>query len=116
VLEELPIVVVIVNNGYLGMVRQWQDMFFEERFSQIALTHNLPDYAALARAYGALGFTAENEEELEAALTEAIASGRTCVVDARVDPREHCFPMIPGGAAAIDMVEFQDTHTEVPVV
>jgi acetolactate synthase-1/2/3 large subunit len=115
-LEELPIVVVIVNNGYLGMVRQWQDMFFEERFSQIALTHSLPDYAALARAYGALGFTCENEEELEAALTEAIASGRTCVVDARVDPREHCFPMIPAGSAAIDMVEFQDTHTEVPVV
>jgi len=114
--EELPIVVVIVNNGYLGMVRQWQDMFFEERFSQIALSHNLPDYAALARAYGALGFTAENEEELEAALIEAIASGRTCVVDARVDPREHCFPMIAAGSAAIDMVEFQDTHTEVPVV
>jgi acetolactate synthase I/II/III large subunit len=114
--EKLPIVVVIVNNGYLGMVRQWQDMFFEERFSQIALTHNLPDYAALARAYGALGFTAENEEELEAALVEAIASGRTCVVDARVDPREHCFPMIAAGSAAIDMVEFQDTHTEVPVV
>jgi acetolactate synthase-1/2/3 large subunit len=114
--EELPIVVVIVNNGYLGMVRQWQDMFFEERFSQIALTHNLPDYAALARAYGALGFTAENEEELEAALTEAIASGRTCVVDARVDPREHCFPMIAAGSAAIDMVEFEDTQSEVPVV
>ena len=53
VLEELPIVVVIVNNGYLGMVRQWQDMFFEERFSQIHLTQTLPDYAALARAYGA---------------------------------------------------------------
>jgi acetolactate synthase I/II/III large subunit len=112
-LEELPIVVVIVNNGYLGMVRQWQDMFFEERFSQIKLTHTLPDYAALARAYGALGFTAENEEELEEALAEAIASGRTCVVDARVDPREHCFPMIPAGAAALDLVEYQDT--EVPV-
>jgi acetolactate synthase-1/2/3 large subunit len=115
-LEELPIVVVIVNNGYLGMVRQWQDMFFEERFSQIKLTHSLPDYAALARAYGGLGFTAETSEELEEALTEAIASGRTCVVDARVDPREHCFPMIPAGAAAIDMVEYQDTQTEVPVV
>ena len=115
-LEELPIVVVIVNNGYLGMVRQWQDMFFEERFSQIKLTHSLPDYAALARAYGALGFTAESAEELEEALAEAIASGRTCVVDARVDPREHCFPMIPAGAAATDMVEYQDTLTEVPVV
>jgi acetolactate synthase-1/2/3 large subunit len=112
-LEELPIVVVIVNNGYLGMVRQWQDMFFEERFSQIKLTHTLPDYAALARAYGALGFTAETPEELEEALAEAIASGRTCVVDARVDPREHCFPMIPAGAAALDLVEYQDT--EVPV-
>jgi acetolactate synthase I/II/III large subunit len=115
-LEELPIVVVIVNNGYLGMVRQWQDMFFEERFSQIKLTHSLPDYAALARAYGALGFTAETEEELEDALVEAIASGRTCVVDARVDPREHCFPMIPAGAAALDIVEWQDTQAEVPVV
>jgi acetolactate synthase-1/2/3 large subunit len=113
-LEDLPIVVVIVNNGYLGMVRQWQDMFFEERFSQVNLTHSLPDYAALARAYGALGFTAENEEELEDALTTAIASGRTCVVDARVDPREHCFPMIPAGAAAVDIVEFEET--EVPVV
>jgi acetolactate synthase-1/2/3 large subunit len=106
VLEELPIVVVIVNNGYLGMVRQWQDMFFGERFSQIRLTQSLPDYAALARAYGAVGFTAENEEELDAALREAIESGRTCVVDARVDPREHCFPMIPAGAAALDVVEF----------
>jgi acetolactate synthase-1/2/3 large subunit len=114
-LEELPIVVVIVNNGYLGMVRQWQDMFFEERFSQIKLTHSLPDYAALARAYGALGFTAETDEELEEALVTAIASGRTCVVDARVDPREHCFPMIPGGAAAVDMVEYQDTLAEVPL-
>jgi acetolactate synthase I/II/III large subunit len=95
-------------------VRQWQDMFFEERFSQVNLTHSLPDYEALARAYGALGFTAENEEELEEALTTAIASGRTCVVDARVDPREHCFPMIPAGAAAVDVVEFEET--EVPVV
>ncbi len=106
VLEDLPIVVVIVNNGYLGMVRQWQDMFFEERFSQIHLTQHVPDYAMLARAYGALGFTAETEEELEEALMTALASGHTCVVDARVDPREHCFPMIPAGAAALDVLEY----------
>jgi acetolactate synthase I/II/III large subunit len=114
--EDLPIIVVIVNNGYLGMVRQWQDMFFEERFSQVNLTHALPDYAALARAYGALGFLAETDEELDEALVQALASGKTCVIDARVDPREHCFPMIPQGAAATDMVEYQDTLTEVPVV
>ncbi|HEY2372658.1 MAG TPA: biosynthetic-type acetolactate synthase large subunit [Gaiellaceae bacterium] len=106
VLEDLPIIVVIINNGYLGMVRQWQDMFFEERFSQIHLTQNVPDYAMLARAYGALGFTAETEDELEDALTTALASGHTCVVDARVDPREHCFPMIPAGAAALDVLEY----------
>jgi acetolactate synthase I/II/III large subunit len=113
VLEELPIVVVIVNNGYLGMVRQWQDMFFEERFSQIHLTQAVPDYAMLAQAYGALGFTAETPDELREALEEALASGRTCVVDARVDPREHCFPMIPAGAAAVDTLEFDASQQEV---
>jgi acetolactate synthase I/II/III large subunit len=106
VLEELPIVVVVVNNGYLGMVRQWQDMFFEERLSHICLTHAVPDYAALARAYGAFGMTVDSEEQLEDALAEALACGRTAVVDCRVDPREHCFPMIPAGNAAVDVVEW----------
>jgi acetolactate synthase-1/2/3 large subunit len=104
--ENLPIVVVIVNNGYLGMVRQWQDMFFEERFSQIELTHHLPDYAKLAEAYGARGFTVEDEDDLEDTLAEAIECGRPAVVDCRVDPHEHCFPMIPAGAAALDLVEY----------
>jgi len=108
VLENLPIVVVIVNNGYLGMVRQWQDMFFDERFSEVHLTHHVPDYARLAEAYGAVGFTVESEDELGGALEEAMTCGRTAVVDARVDPREHCFPMIPAGAAALDLVEYQD--------
>jgi acetolactate synthase-1/2/3 large subunit len=106
VLEELPVVVVIVNNGYLGMVRQWQDMFFEERFSQIHLTHAVPDYATLARAYGALGYTVDSAAQLEDVLAEALACGQTAVVDCRVDPREHCFPMIPAGAAALDVVEY----------
>jgi acetolactate synthase-1/2/3 large subunit len=106
VLEELPIVVVVVNNGYLGMVRQWQDMFFEDRFSQVRLTHAVPDYAALARAYGAVGLTVESEDQLAEVLSEALACGRTAVVDCRVDPREHCFPMIPAGAAALDVVEY----------
>src|SRR5437763_378530 len=114
VLEDLPIVVVIVNNGYLRMVRQWQDMFFEERFSQIRLTHTVPDYAGLARAYGAEGFTAENDELLESALQEALDSGRTAVVDARVDQSEHCFPMIPSGAAALDVLEYEDDVEAVP--
>jgi acetolactate synthase-1/2/3 large subunit len=113
VLEALPVVVVIVNNGYLGMVRQWQDMFFEERFSQIKLTHSVPDYALLAQAYGGLGFTVETDEELREALQEALSSGRVCVIDARVDATEHCFPMIPAGAAALDLIEFDASETEV---
>ena len=116
VLEGLPIVVVIVNNGYLGMVRQWQDMFFDERFSQVHLTHQVPDYARLAEAYGAAGFTVDRPEELEEVLEEALTCGRTAVVDARVDAREHCFPMIPAGAAALDLVEFPDEVEEEEAV
>jgi acetolactate synthase-1/2/3 large subunit len=106
VLENLPIVVVLVNNGYLGMVRQWQDMFYEERFSEVELTHHVPDYAALAEAFGAKGLTVDREDELADALAEALDCGRTAVVDCRVDPREHCFPMIPAGAAALELVEY----------
>jgi acetolactate synthase I/II/III large subunit len=112
VLEDLPIVAVVVNNGYLGMVQQWQSMFFEERHSHVHLTHAVPDYAALARAYGGLGFTVADDDELEEALPEALASGRTAVVDARVDPLEQCFPMIPAGAAALEMVEYEEAEPD----
>ena len=95
-LERLPIVVVIVNNGWLGMVRQWQEMFYDERFAQTHLTHQIPDYAMLAEAYGCAGFTVDNEGSLESVLTQALECGRTAVVDARCDPAEKCFPMVPG--------------------
>jgi acetolactate synthase-1/2/3 large subunit len=112
VLEQLPIVVVIVNNGYLGMVQQWQNMFFDERLSEVHLTHQVPDYAQLAEAYGAAGFTVSSDDELEPVLEEALALGRTAVVDARVDPKEHCYPMIPAGAAALDLIEFEEEEEE----
>jgi acetolactate synthase-1/2/3 large subunit len=108
VLEDLPIVAVVVNNGSLGMVQQWQTLFFEERHSHVYLPHAVPDFAALARAYGAEGFTVSDESELEGALAEALACGRTAVVDARVDQSELCFPMIPAGAAALEMVEYEE--------
>ena len=106
--EDLPVVVVLVNNGYLGMVLQWQDLFFGERRSQVELGQRLPDYAKLAEAYGAAAFTVESEAELEAALEAALASGRSAVVDCRVDPAEQCYPMIPSGAAALEMVEYAE--------
>ncbi len=112
-LENLPIVVVLINNGYLGMVQQWQEMFFEERFSQVHLTHAVPDYSMLAEAYGAAGFMVDSEDDLESTLQTALTCGRTAVVDCRVDPMEHCFPMIPAGAAALDLIEYPDEGQEV---
>ncbi len=111
-LENLPIVVVIINNGYLGMVQQWQNMFFDDRLSQVHLTHQVPDYAGLAEAYGAAGFTVSEESDLESTLAEALSLGRTAVVDCRVDPQEQCFPMIPAGAAALELIEYSE-ETEV---
>jgi acetolactate synthase I/II/III large subunit len=113
VLEGLPVVVVIINNGWLGMVRQWQEMFYDGRFAETHLTHQVPDYAQLAEAYGCAGFTVSAEDELESVLDEALACGRTAVVDARCDPEEKCFPMIPAGAAATDMIEFSDLDERV---
>ena len=112
-LEGLPITVVIVNNGWLGMVRQWQEMFYDSRFSETHLTHQVPDYAQLAEAYGCAGFTLSTEDELESMLDEALNCGRTAVVDARCDPEEKCFPMIPAGAAATDVIEFTDLEESV---
>jgi acetolactate synthase-1/2/3 large subunit len=107
--EDLPIVVVLVNNGYLGMVTQWQDMFYEGRRSLVDLTGGIPDYAKLAEAFGGVGLVVTSEAELAPALEEAFRLGKTVVVDCRVDPAEQCFPMIPSGAAALDMIEYVDT-------
>jgi len=108
VIDDLPIIVVLVNNGYLGMVTQWQDMFFDGRRSHVGLGADVPDYVKLAEAYGGVGMLVETEAELEPALREALSLGRTVVIDCRVEPAEQCFPMIPAGAAAIDMVEYED--------
>lgn len=110
-LERLPIVTVVLNNGWLGMVRQWQEMFYDERFAQTHLTKAVPDYAQLAEAYGCAGFTVESEDELEDALAAAFAAGRSAVVDVRCDAEEKVFPMVPSGAAAVDVIEAPD---EVP--
>ena len=107
-LERLPIVVVIVNNGWLGMVRQWQELFYAERFAETHLTKQVPDYAELADALGCAGFMVDNEDDLESTLQAAFDCGRTAVVDARVDPDENCYPMVPAGAASVDIIEMPD--------
>jgi acetolactate synthase-1/2/3 large subunit len=114
-LEDLPIVVVLVNNAHLGMVTQWQDMFFDGRRSHVHLTSQVPDYARLAEAYGGVGMLVTDEAQLDAALGEALELDRTVVVDCRVDPAEQVFPMIPAGAAALDMLEYDDADASMEV-
>ena len=98
----------IVNNGYLGMVRQWQDMFFDERFSEVHLTHAHPGLREAGGGVRRRRPHGRDRGRARGALAEALSCGRTAVVDARVDPREHCFPMIPAGAAALDLVEYEE--------
>jgi acetolactate synthase-1/2/3 large subunit len=114
VAERLPVVVVILNNGHLGMVQQWQTMYFGERLSQVDLTQDRPDYAALARALGADGTRVTDEAGFEAALELASHARRTTILDVRVDRFEQCFPIIPPGAAAVDMVEYDGRHDSAP--
>ncbi len=114
-LERLPIVVVIINNGWLGMVRQWQELFYAERYAETHLTKQVPDYAELADALGCAGFMVDNEDDLESTLRAAFDAGRTAVVDARVDPNENCYPMVPAGAASVDVIEMPDEEGLQPV-
>ncbi|HYV14787.1 MAG TPA: biosynthetic-type acetolactate synthase large subunit [Conexibacter sp.] len=105
VAERLPVIVVILNNGGLGMVHQWQTMFYEQRLSHVDLSEPT-DCALVARGFGAAGFTVRTEAELDAALAEALGCGRAAVLDVHVERGEVLFPMIPPGAAAVDMVEW----------
>ena len=105
VAERVPVLVVILNNTNLGMVRQWQEMFYERRLSQVDLEAPT-DCAAIARGYGALGITVDTKAELGPALVQALACGGPAVVDVHVDPREQLFPMILPGGAAVDQVEY----------
>jgi acetolactate synthase-1/2/3 large subunit len=103
--EHIPFVTAILNNGYLGMVRQWQELFYNERYSGVKLSSDTPDYVKLAEAYGAVGLRAERPEEVDAVIDKALSiDDRSVVIDFRVDEREMCFPMVPAGASNDDII------------
>ena len=104
----LPVIVVILDNQRLGMVHQWQTLFYERRLAEVDLSSAMPDYVGLARSYGADGAVVHAAPELDHAVAAALATGRTTVIDVRVDPRAECYPMIPPGAAAVDQVEWSE--------
>ncbi|WP_066637978.1 biosynthetic-type acetolactate synthase large subunit [Desulfolucanica intricata] len=99
----LPVKIAIMNNGFLGMVRQWQDLFFDKRYSQTRLQGN-PDFVKIAEAYGAVGMRITKREEVAPALEEALAIPKPVVMDFVVEQEENVFPMVPAGADLKDML------------
>jgi acetolactate synthase-1/2/3 large subunit len=99
----LPVKVIILNNGCLGMVRQWQELFYGKRYS-CSLLEATPNFVKLAEAYGAVGYEIEHESEVDRVLKKAFANGRPTLIDVHVDPAEGVYPMVPVGAGLGEML------------
>jgi len=103
--ERIPVKIAILNNAYLGMVRQWQEMFYEERYSEVYLSPDLPDYKMWAEAMGCVGMRVESPEDVLPAIQRANEiDDRPVVIDFRTDAREKVFPMVPAGKSNSDIV------------
>jgi acetolactate synthase-1/2/3 large subunit len=110
--ERVPVIFCVINNGVLGMVRQWQELFYEQRYSQIELGTDVPDLVKLADAMGCAGYRCERPEDVEQTLDKAFAVGDAPVlVDFRVDPEEKVFPFVPAGGSNDDVIESLDEWT-----
>ena len=109
--HKLPVKIFILNNQYMGMVRQWQELLHGGRYSH-SYTHSLPDFVKLAEAYGAQGIRAEKPGELDKKIIQMIDSDLPVIFDCVVDQNENCYPMIPAGAAHNEMLlgEKEDDH------
>lgn len=103
--ERIPIKVAILNNAYLGMVRQWQEMFYEERYSEVYLSPDLPNYSQWAESMGCVSMRIDTPEEVEPAIVKANeVDDLPVVLDFRVDAQEKVFPMVPAGASNDEIV------------
>lgn len=100
---KIPVVIVLMNNGVLGMVRQWQTLFFGKRYSNTVLTRKT-DFVKLAQAFGAEGYLAETQVEFKRAFEKALTAGKPVVIDVRIDKDEMVLPMLPPGGAISDMI------------
>jgi len=103
----LPVKIFILNNEYMGMVRQWQELTYESRYSN-SYSDSLPDFVKLAEAYGWKGIRIEQDSELDAGIQAMIAHDGPVIVDCRVSKEANCFPMIPSGAAHTEMLLYGD--------
>ncbi|MEC8948175.1 MAG: biosynthetic-type acetolactate synthase large subunit [Actinomycetota bacterium] len=103
--ENIPIKVALLNNSYLGMVRQWQEMFYDERYSEVFLSPDVPDFKMWAESMGCVGMRVDDPEEVDVAITKANEiDDRPVVVDFRVAASEKVYPMVPSGATNSELV------------
>jgi len=105
---KLPVINIILNNNYLGMVRQWQTMFYEDRLSETDLSDVQPDFVKLAESMGGIGFRVSKKKEFEEALKEAIESKKVAFIDVQVDRREDVLPMVPPNSPLKNMLIFKE--------
>lgn len=104
--NDIPVIVAILNNGFLGMVRQWQELFFNRRYSATSLEESV-DFVKLADAYGALGLRATKKGEVKDAIVEAVKSERPTIIDFVVEREENVSPMVPAGAAINEILDLE---------
>jgi acetolactate synthase-1/2/3 large subunit len=112
--HRLPVKVFILNNEYMGMVRQWQELLHDGRYAE-SYMESLPDFVKLAESFGALGLRAEKPGDVDGLIHEMLAVDNAVIADVRVDKLENCFPMIPSGAAHNKMLLGPEDKAEKPV-
>ena len=102
--HDIPLVIVVMNNGVLGMVRQWQTLFFGKRYSNTVLGARKTDFVKLAEAFGGIGYRADDKESFEDAFKKALSSGKTVVIDTIIDKDEFVLPMLPPGGSIDEII------------
>ncbi len=101
--HDIHVKVFLMNNGHFGMVRQWQELFWDDRYQSVEMGPS-PDWVKLAEAFGWTGILCDRKDDLADAMRDALAADGPVLLDVRVTREENCYPMIPAGAAARDMV------------
>jgi acetolactate synthase-1/2/3 large subunit len=104
--NDIPVIVAILNNGFLGMVRQWQELFFNRRYSETCLSESV-DFVKLAEAYGAVGLRATKKSDVKDVIKEAMKSDQPAVIDFVVEREENVSPMVPAGAAINEILDLE---------
>ena len=108
---KLPIKIIIFNNRFLGMVRQWQDLFYEKRYSEVDLEGKQPDFVKLADAYGILGLRIDNVDDLKPILKQGLDHAGPVLIDVRIEREENVYPMVPAGRV-LNQMKYTDKDAE----